>query len=94
VYITLNRPKDAGKLDEAPVRVQITTDGVKNALTVPVTALMGRAGGGYVVEVADPAGGQRRRLVPVTLGMFDNDNGLVQVSGDLSAGDQVVVPAS
>lgn len=93
VYITLNRPKDAGKLDEAPVRVQITTDGVEKALTVPVTALMGKAGGGYVVEVADPAGG-RRRLVPVTLGMFDNDNGLVQVSGDLSAGDQVVVPAS
>ncbi|GAA2605495.1 peptidoglycan-binding protein [Actinomadura fulvescens] len=94
VYITLNRPKDAGKLDEAPVQVQITTDGVRKALTVPVTALMGRAGGGYVVEVADPADGQRRRLVPVTLGMFDNDNGLVQVSGDLSAGDRVVVPAS
>ncbi|MFI0448906.1 peptidoglycan-binding protein [Actinomadura sp. 6N118] len=94
VYITLNRPKDAGKLDEAPVQVQITTGGVKKALTVPVTALMGKAGGGYVVEVADPAGGRLRRLVPVTLGMFDNDNGLVQVSGDLSAGDQVVVPAS
>ncbi|MBC6459125.1 peptidoglycan-binding protein [Actinomadura sp. HBU206391] len=94
VYITLTRPKDAGKLDEAPVQVQITTDGVKKALTVPVTALMGKAGGGYVVEVADPAGGQRRRPIPVTLGMFDNDNGLVQVSGDLSAGDQVVVPAS
>jgi peptidoglycan hydrolase-like protein with peptidoglycan-binding domain len=94
VYITLTRPKDAGKLDEAPVQVQITTDGVKKALIVPVTALMGKAGGGYVVEVADPADSRRRRLVPVTLGMFDNDNGLVQVSGDLSAGDQVVVPAS
>ena len=94
VYITLTRPKDAGKLDEAPVQVQITTDGIEKALTVPVTALMGKAGGGYVVEVADPAGGQRRRLVPVTLGIFDNDTGLVQVSGDLSAGDQVVVPAS
>jgi peptidoglycan hydrolase-like protein with peptidoglycan-binding domain len=93
-YITLIRPKDAGKLDEAPVQVQITTDGVEKALTVPVTALMGKSGGGYVVEVADPAGGQRRRLVPVTLGMFDNDNGLVQVSGDLSVGDQVVVPTS
>ncbi|GAA2428640.1 hypothetical protein GCM10010191_47240 [Actinomadura vinacea] len=94
VYITLDRPKDAGKLDEAPVRVRITIDGVEKALIVPVTALMGKAGGGYVVEVADPAGGQRRRLVPVTLGMFDNDNGLVQVSGGLSVGDQVVVPAS
>jgi peptidoglycan hydrolase-like protein with peptidoglycan-binding domain len=92
VFITLTRAKDAGKLDEAPVRVQITTDGVEKALIVPVTALMGRAGGGYVVEVADPAGG--RRLVPVTLGMFDDGNGLVQVSGDLSAGERVVVPAS
>ncbi|MEU5877860.1 peptidoglycan-binding protein [Spirillospora sp. NPDC047279] len=91
-YITLDRPKDAGKLDAAPVQVQITTDGVEKALIVPVTALMGKAGGGYVVEVADPAG--PRRLVPVTLGMFDNDTGLVQVSGDLAAGDQVVVPAS
>ncbi|MFG2004266.1 peptidoglycan-binding protein [Spirillospora sp. NPDC048911] len=91
VYITLSRPKDAGKLDEAPVQVQITTEGVKKALTVPVTALMGKAGGGYVVEVA---AGQARRLVPVTLGIFDNDNGLVQVSGALSVGDQVVVPAS
>ncbi|MFD0689840.1 peptidoglycan-binding protein [Actinomadura fibrosa] len=93
VSITLSRPKDAGRLDEAPVRVQITTDGVEKALIVPVTALMGRAAGGYVVEVADPADG-RRRLVPVTLGMFDNDNGLVQVTGELSAGDRVVVPAS
>jgi multidrug efflux pump subunit AcrA (membrane-fusion protein) len=91
VYVTLSRPKDAGKLDEAPVQVQITTDGVKKALIVPVTALMGQAGGGYVVEVV---GGQGRRLVPVTLGMFDNDNGLVQVSGGLSVGDHVVVPAS
>jgi multidrug efflux pump subunit AcrA (membrane-fusion protein) len=94
VFITLDRPKDAGRLDEAPVQVQITTGGIEKALTVPVTALMGRAGGGYAVEVAGPASGQRRRLVPVTLGMFDNDNGLVQVSGDLSVGDHVVVPAS
>ncbi|WP_165964475.1 efflux RND transporter periplasmic adaptor subunit [Actinomadura sp. KC216] len=94
VYVTLTRPKDAGKLDEAPVRVQITTDGIAKALIVPVTALMGRAGGGYVVEVADPANGQRRRLVPVTLGIFDNGNGLVQVSGELAPGDHVVVPAS
>ncbi|MFC0040766.1 peptidoglycan-binding protein [Actinomadura rayongensis] len=90
-YITLDRPKDAGTLDAAPVRVQITTDGVAKALIVPVTALLGRPEGGYAVEVA--ANG-RNRLVTVTLGMFDNDNGLVQVSGALSVGDRVVVPAS
>ncbi|MFG2250460.1 efflux RND transporter periplasmic adaptor subunit [Spirillospora sp. NPDC048823] len=92
VHITLKRPKDAGTLDQAPVQVQITTDGVKDALSVPVTALVGRAGGGYEVEVA--AGDGRTRFVAVTLGLFDHANGRVQVSGALSAGDRVVVPST
>jgi multidrug efflux pump subunit AcrA (membrane-fusion protein) len=92
VYITLKRPKAAGSLDQAPVQVQITTAGVKRALIVPVTALVGQAGGGYAVETVDGQGGHR--LVPVTLGLFDDANGLVQVSGELSAGQQVVVPAT
>jgi hypothetical protein len=93
VYITLGRPKDAGTLDQAPVQVQITTDGVDHALIVPVTALIGRAGGGYAVEVAAGDGGQTR-IVPVTLGLFDDANGRVQVSGALTAGDRVVVPST
>ncbi|MFB4304877.1 efflux RND transporter periplasmic adaptor subunit [Actinomadura sp. GTD37] len=93
VYITLKHPKDAGTLDQAPVQVQITTDGVENALSVPVTALVGRAGGGYAVEVAAVDGGPTR-FVPVTLGLFDHANGRVQVSGALTAGDRVVVPAT
>ena len=93
VYITLNHPKDAGTLEQAPVQVQITTDGVKQALIVPVTALIGKAGGGYAVEVAASGSGQTR-IVPVTLGLFDNANGLVQVSGALSANDRVVVPST
>jgi Putative peptidoglycan binding domain len=92
VYITLKRPKAAGRLDQAPVGVQITTAGVKRALIVPVTALVGQAGGGYAVETVDGQGGHR--LVPVTLGLFDDANGLVQVSGELSAGQHVVVPAT
>jgi hypothetical protein len=72
--------------------VQITTAGVKHALIVPVTALVGQAGGGYAVETVDGQGGHR--LVPVTLGLFDDANGLVQVSGELSAGQHVVVPAT
>ncbi|MCQ0007137.1 efflux RND transporter periplasmic adaptor subunit [Actinomadura madurae] len=92
IHITLKRPKDAGTLDQAPVQVEITTDGVKNALSVPVTALLGRAGGGYEVEVA--ADGGRTRFVPVTLGLFDHANGRVQVSGALAAGDRVVVPST
>jgi multidrug efflux pump subunit AcrA (membrane-fusion protein) len=93
VYVTLKHPKDAGNLEQAPVQVQITTDGVKNALIVPVTALIGKAGGGYAVEVAAGNGG-RNRIVPVTPGLFDDANGRVQVSGALSAGDRVVVPST
>jgi hypothetical protein len=93
VYVTLKHPKDAGTLDQAPVQVQITTDGVDHALIVPVTALIGRAGGGYAVEVAAGAGGHTR-IVPVTPGLFDNANGRVQVSGALTAGDRVVVPST
>jgi multidrug efflux pump subunit AcrA (membrane-fusion protein) len=93
VYITLKHPKDAGTLEQAPVQVQITTDGVEHALIVPVTALIGQAGGGYAVEVVAGDGGQTR-FVSVTLGLFDNANGRVQVSGALSANDRVVVPST
>lgn len=92
VAITLKHPKDAGTLDQAPVQVQITTDGVAHALIVPVTALIGRAGGGYAVEVAGDRG--QTRIVPVTPGLFDDADGRVQVSGALSAGDRVVVPST
>jgi Putative peptidoglycan binding domain len=92
VSITLKRPKAAGRLDQAPVKVQITTAGVKRALVVPVTALVGRAGGGFAVETVDAQG--VHQLVPVTLGLFDDANGLVQVSGKLAAGQHVVVPAT
>ncbi|GLY78344.1 peptidoglycan-binding protein [Actinoallomurus iriomotensis] len=93
VYVTLEHPKDAGTLEQAPVQVQITTDGVKDALIVPVTALIGLSGGGYAVEVAAGDGGQTR-IVSVTLGLFDDANGQVQVSGALSVSDRVVVPST
>jgi hypothetical protein len=93
VYVQLERLSDAGAIDEAPVQVEITTDRVKDALSVPVTALLARAGGGYEVETVGDGG--ERELVSVELGAFDHANGLVQVSGSgLAAGDQVVVPAT
>jgi len=92
VTVTLTHPKAAGGLDQAPVTVAITTATVKNALVVPVDALLARPGG-YAVEEAGPGG--RHHLVPVTLGLFDDAAGLVQVSGaGLAAGQHVVVPAS
>jgi peptidoglycan hydrolase-like protein with peptidoglycan-binding domain len=90
-FITLDDPAKAGGLDQAPVDVDITTKGVKNALSVPVTALVGKSGGGFAVEVV--RGGGRRELVAVKLGLFDTGGGRVQVEGDLRAGDSVVVPS-
>jgi hypothetical protein len=85
-------PRATGHLDQAPVSVAITTDTVSNALVVPVSALLARAGGGYAVEVAGASGS--RRFVPVQLGLFDDADGLVAVTGALQAGQRVVVPAS
>ena len=92
-YISLDHPQQAHSLDQAPVQVEITTKGVANALSVPVTAIVGRSGGGFAVEVVGADG--RRKLVAVKLGLFDAAGGRVQVvEGDLSEGDQVVVPSS
>jgi len=92
VTVTLTDPGAAGTLDQAPVTVNITTASAKNALVVPVGALLAQAPGGYDVEVAGP--GNTRRYVPVTTGIFDDAYGLVQVTGALTPGQRVVVPAT
>jgi len=90
VDIRLSDPAAAGAPDQAPVQVSITTATVHDVLAVPVDALLAEPSG-YAVEVAGPAGA--RHLVPVSLGLFDDAAGLVQVSGPgLAAGQQVVVP--
>jgi hypothetical protein len=90
-YISLDDPGKARGLDKAPVGVDITTAGVDSALSVPVTALVGRSGGGFAVEVVRAGG--RRDLVAVTVGLFDTADGRVQVDGDLREGDRVAVPS-
>jgi hypothetical protein len=90
-YISLDDPRKARGLDRAPVQVEITTAGVESALSVPVTALVGKSGGGFAVEVVRTGG--HRELVAVTVGLFDTGGGRVQVQGDLRAGDRVVVPS-
>jgi Putative peptidoglycan binding domain len=89
VEVTPSDPRATGRLDQAPVEVSITTASVPDAVVVPVDALLAEPGG-YAVEAATPGGG--RRLVPVTLGLFDDADGMVQVTG-LAAGQRVVVPA-
>ena len=89
VLASLTHPRAAGKLNQAPVTVTITTGSVSNVLTVPVNALLAQTGGGYAVEVTGPGG---HHLVKVTPGLFDDAAGLVQVTGNLSPGQHVVVP--
>ena len=98
VLVALKHPAQARHLSSAPVLVSITTGAVRNALVVPVTALLAQpargasgTGGGYAVEVTGPGG---HHLVPVSVGMIDNTTGLVQVtSSRLAVGQRVVVPA-
>jgi hypothetical protein len=93
VEIRPSDPSATGGLDQAPVEVAITTASVPRALTVPVDALLALAGGGYAIEVVGASGGHS--LVAVTLGLFDDASGLVQVSGPgVAPGQRVVVPAT
>lgn len=80
-----------GDIDQMPVQVGITTSTAKNALVVPVTALLSMPNRGHAVEVLGSNGS--RSFVTVKLGVFSDADGLVQVTGEgLRAGDKVVVP--
>jgi hypothetical protein len=95
VDVTPSHPADAGTWDRAPVQVGITTATVRGALVVPVSALLAQSGGRYSVEVVGAGAGAGNHLVPVSLGMFDDAKGLVQVTGSgLAAGQKVVVPGT
>jgi hypothetical protein len=92
VLVNPTDPAATGTWDQAPVEVSITTGAVANVLVVPVDALLALSGGGYGVEVA--GADDIHRLVPVSLGLFDDAEGMVQVTGSgLAAGQRVVVPA-
>jgi len=75
------------------MKVGITTASVPSALIVPVTSLLAQSGGGYAVEVVGATG--INHLVAVSLGLFDDADGLVQVTGSgLAAGQNIVVPST
>jgi len=88
VTISLDDPKAAAGFGNSTVDVGIVTDAAYDVLAVPVTALLALSEGGYAVEVDD---GGSTHLVAVEPGMYAD--GLVEItSGDLTAGDRVVVP--
>src|SRR5262249_13037788 len=92
VDVTPTHPAATGRLDQAPVDVSIVTASVPSALVVPVNALLALANGGYAVEAVESGG--VHRLVAVELGLFDDADGLVQVTGaGLHVGMRVVVPS-
>ena len=75
VTITLSRGEGTAGLDQAAVSVNFDQQVANNVLSVPVTALLASAGGGYnVQEAASP-----HTLIPVTVGLFAA--GYVQISG-------------
>ena len=93
VDVTPSDPAATGTWDQAPVQVGITTASVPDAMVVPVTALLAQPGGGYAVEVV--GAGASNHLVGVSLGLFDDAEGLVQVTGSgLAAGQKVVVAST
>ncbi|WP_203959306.1 hypothetical protein [Sphaerisporangium siamense] len=87
VTITLkDRPVTA--LDQALVQVDVTVERHADVLTVPIVALLAQPGGTFaVVTVA----GNQRRKVPVRTGLFDEGQGVVEVTG-VDEGAQVEVP--
>jgi hypothetical protein len=93
VLVTPDNPGATGSLDQAPVEVSITAGTAKNAFIVPVDALLPLATGGYALEVISAKG--VHSLEPVNLGLFDDANEQVQVSGPgVLAGQRIVIPAT
>jgi hypothetical protein len=84
VLISLAAP--VADLDQSPVEVEVVSEEALGVLAVPVNALLALSDGGYAVEVR--RNGQTV-LIGVETGKFAG--GLVEVTGELTEGDLVVV---
>ena len=76
--------------DGTTVDIELDVVSAAGAIAVPAEALLALAEGGYAVEVPDSSTLSGTRLEKVKIGEFAD--GWVQVTGDVKAGDQVVVP--
>jgi DUF917 family protein len=88
VTVTVTDQKALNALDAGAVEVRRVAKERRNVLTVPVSALLALAEGGYGLEVLD---GASSRVVAVEAGMFAD--GRVEVTGaDIDAGMNVRIP--
>jgi peptidoglycan hydrolase-like protein with peptidoglycan-binding domain len=89
-----NIPATVDSFVEIPVTLRVVSANVPQAIVVPVSALVALKEGGYAVETVtgkNPDGSNATKLVGVTPGLFTN--GFVQVTGNLKADADVVVPS-
>jgi Putative peptidoglycan binding domain len=75
VTVTLSGQHSGAGLDQAAVSVNFVRARARDVLSVPVTALLATAGGGYAVQET----GAPHKLIAVTTGLFAA--GYVQISG-------------
>ena len=99
VTLEVLNPEEIEAYDQAPVKVFVTTEISKNILYVPVNALLALAEGGYALEIYDGEldsgtfdgeSGVDTSYVAVEIGVFTD--GFVEVKGNISEGQIVVVP--
>jgi peptidoglycan hydrolase-like protein with peptidoglycan-binding domain len=91
VTVTATDPAATGVEDQDPVTVAVTTATVRSVLAVPVTALVTMADGHPGLRVV--GGGRFTQTVPVSIGLSDDADGLVEVYGPtLAAGQHVLLP--
>ena len=99
VTLEVLNPEEIEAYDQAPVKVFVTTEISENVLYVPVNALLALAEGGYALEIYDREldgatfegeSGVDTSYVAVEIGVFTD--GFVEVKGNISEGQTVVVP--
>lgn len=94
VTVTPDDPAAVSAAGTTTATVRFTADRREGVLTVPVTALLALAEGGYGVEIVDDQDASKEaktRLIAVETGLFAD--GRVEISGDgIAEGDSVVIP--
>jgi hypothetical protein len=91
VAITPTRQADTGTVDQAPIAVAITTATVRQVLAVPAAALVATINGQAAIQ--EVSADHTSHTIRVEAGLFDDANGLVQITGTgLHTGQHIALP--